>query len=783
MANAKNKTEQQEAKALKKSSKLGEFIQSNMDKLYQAIHYSDPTNKKDLDNIKSQIDASIDQIVANSTDAIGIPNISKMYSRILDRSKDVQDADKRIEEMLTDHAVIDSTLATFAENSRLSDLDAKIDTIIKYVPRLQEALDVRKDNVLSADHFSKDFITITTSDTVDQSNMFSKRLKELKEKYNLLELFEEFYDDAAKYGEKFVYHVPYNKAITRLLQTKANTRIFNASLKTEAGEIVAENGKVFKMDKPEDNYFAEENYNITLQINRSNMLIGEVDKIYRAASTLSKINETALSHIDDDTEAFTEDKIENIPDAPKKPSKFIDDGFMPDDLDFSAFDDDTSNDGLITGVKDTQKKIKVDVPGCVLRQLDRRCIIPIYIEDYCMGYYYIENTTGQNITDFTKLEDPMLSLRNSSTILQRNEDNMKRDNVLKYLSGQMAKYIDQEFVNNNQDLRGEIYMILKYNDIYNTPNSSFRITFLPPEDVTHIYFKKDPKTHRGISDLDKAIIPATLYASLYITNAIAAMTRGQDKRVYYVKQNVDTNISKTLLTTIEQIKKGNFNIRQIENVNHILNITGRFNDYVIPEGPNGDPPIRFEVMPGQQIDIQNDLMNRLEEMAINTTDVPIELIQARQSIDYAVQLTMTNSKFLRQVYKRQAKYEKFLSKIITKVYNLEYDTNIKLELKLPPPMFLNITNTNQIMMNTNDFAQGIADTYLATEQDETVRNTFIKELKLHYLGSYIDRDEVERILLRAQQDAAVEKSRQTSQESADMSQTPHTVSVQLGADD
>lgn len=780
MADPKNKTDKEEAKALKKSSKLGEFIQSNMDKLYQAIHYSDPTNKKDLDNIKSQIDASIDSIVANSTDAAGIPNISKMYSRILERVKNPTDSDKQLEDMLTDQAVIDSTLATFAENSRLSDLDAKIDTIIKYVPRLQEALDVRKDNVLSADHFSKDFITITTSDTIDQTNMFAKRLKEIKDKYNLLEAFEEYYDDAAKYGEKFVYHVPYTKAITRLLQTKANTRIYNASLKTESCEIVAENGKVFKMDKPGFD-ITEENFNITLQINHSNMLVTEIENIHKVAKTLGKINESALSYIDGDT-AVTEDKIENIPDPPKKPSKFIDDGFMPDDLDFSAFDDDTSNDGLITGVKDTQKKIKVDVPGCVLRQLDRRCIIPIYIEDYCMGYYYIENTSGGDITDFTKLEDPMLSLRNSSTILQRNEENMKRDNVLKYLSGEMAKYIDQEFVNNNQDLRGEIYMILKYNDIYNTPNSSFRITFLPPEDVTHIYFKKDPKTHRGISDLDKAIIPATLYASLYITNAIAAMTRGQDKRVYYVRQNVDTNISKTLLTTIEQIKKANFNIRQIENVNHILNITGRFNDYVIPEGPNGDPPIRFEVMPGQQIDIQNDLMNRLEEMAINTTDVPIELIQARQSIDYAVQLTMTNSKFLRQVYKRQAKYEKFLSKIITKIYNLEYDTNVKLELKLPPPMFLNITNTNQIMMNTNDFAQGVADTYLATEQDETVRNTFIKELKLHYLGSYIDRDEVERILVRSQQEAAMEKSKQAAQESADVSQDDQVTSVKINAD-
>ena len=194
MAKSDKKTEEQQARALKKTSKLGEFIQSNMDKLYQAIHYTDPTNKKDLDNIKSQIDASIDSIVANSVDAIGVPNISKMYSRIFDKDKsDLDSANDQIQKMLTDQAVIDATLATFAENSRLTDLDAKIDTIIKYVPRLQEALDVRKDNVLSADHFNKDFITITSSETIDQSNVFAKRLKELKERYLMLKNTNNYY--------------------------------------------------------------------------------------------------------------------------------------------------------------------------------------------------------------------------------------------------------------------------------------------------------------------------------------------------------------------------------------------------------------------------------------------------------------------------------------------------------------------------------------------------------------------------------------------------------------
>ena len=50
-------------------------------------------------------------------------------------------------------------------------------------------------------------------------------------------------------------------------------------------------------------------------------------------------------------------------------------------------------------------------------------------------------------------------------------------------------------------------------------------------------------------------------------------------------------------------------------------------------------------MQGQQIEIKTELLNLLEEAAINSTGVPLELIQSRQSPDYAMQLTMSKTKF------------------------------------------------------------------------------------------------------------------------------------------
>ena len=337
----------------------------------------------------------------------------------------------------------------------------------------------------------------------------------------------------------------------------------------------------------------------------------------------------------------------------------------------------------------------------------------------------------------------------------------RREELLRKIANNIADKIDTKFINNNQDLKKEIYYILKYNEEFNASNgqmsNNIRVSYIPPEDIYHTYFKLDEDTKRGVSDLNLSLIPAKLWVAIYITNCLAIMTRGNDKRVYYVRQSVDTNIAKTLLKTINEIKKSNFGVRQVQNINNILNITGRFNDYIIPRGADGQSPIEFEVMNGQQIEIKTELLNLLEESAINPTGVPIEIIQNRQSPDYATQLTMSNSKFLRFVYERQSDEQDNVSPLITKIYNIEYGTRDNITVTLPPPLFINVTNTNQLIVNTADYCDSIVNIVMADEQDEILKAKFAKKLKIYHLGSYINMKVVEDMLDKAKQEYAKER--------------------------
>lgn len=773
-------------KANRRIAAIMQGVSDNVDGLYRNTYMANPQSSKDIKDLTARINDNIDNIVNRNMDIYGIPSVSKLYSRIAASNKSEKDITDSLETMFDNGLMTDDLYGMFMSNRYLKELDNEIDTVCKYMPKLEEALQVQKDCVLSADHFSKDFLNLIPIGVTDTTtSAFNERIADLKRKYKLPQLVEEIYEDVSKYGEKFIYRVPLSVAIGRLLATKPDTQLIapgslkegadeqqsdselflftmkesasefidintNAHIQQESAVIISEaattpsgksntapDGKLVTSPILNKN----ESFNIAVEICRSNIIESAVRNTQSGIKKRERLSESSLVQTEQAAKFFSEADNSNMEakgniniGADRKDTRII------------------ANDGLVTGKR--FEPVNVRAPGCVIKKLPRDHVVPIYIEDLCMGYYFFELRTMDDSESFMGfkniLGDPLTNMRGDHRTAFNTVDNQRQDQTIKYVAGQLSKFIDKQFVNSNQDIAKEIYMILKYNDLFNTPSiDRIKVTFVPPEDMVHFYFRQDPITHRGISDLDKALIPGKIYSSLYITTSIGTLTRGQDKRVYYVKQTVDTNIAQTLLNTISQIKQGNFGIRQFQNINNILNITGRFNDFVIPTSASGEAPIQFEIMPGQNIEAPTELMDALEEMAINSTGIPIEIIQARQSVDYAMQLTMSSSKVLRFCYKRQELYQDLLREFLVPVYNYEYNESIDMRVTLPPPTFINITNTNQLVDNTRNFVQSLVDVEMADEQDEKLKATYSRELFKYYLGTHLNTAAHKDILDRA----------------------------------
>lgn len=681
---------------------VGKNIQGLIDNLYRSTHYTPNDNKKMLDNLRKDIDVSISNLIDKNYSNNGV-NMSKLYSRI--NLKDVQNDKKAIDDLeniFNDRGAMDNILSTYMDNKYIRDLDLEIDTICKYMPKLEEALEVKKEGVLSADDFTKEFINIKNiSSTNIDDNILYANIDEIKRVYNIMNIIDESYSNASKYGEQFLYIIPYKKALSLLVSNnkKAQNKSFNLSesisgcINESVTEIYSgvEISKLSKDEAVEYNELKGYNLEVTLDISNGIQSILQEAKI-----TTNKL------------------KTDSIVDSSKL-----------------QFTDDETSDGLITD------NTKINTTGCLIRKLKRENVIPLYIDDICLGYYYIESEESNTFEYIESLHDPIAGLKKNNYSLK--VDNIKKDTLLKKISAKISKEIDTKFINANQDIQKEIYMILKHNDMWSDQTPKLRVTFIPPEDMVHIYFKKDPKTNRGISDLDKSLLPAKLYSCLYITNTIGVLTRSQDKRAYFVKQHIDTNISNVLLNTINQIKKSNFGMREINNMNNILNITGRFNDYIIPVSQNNEKPIEFEIIQGQDINTKSDLMDSLESMAVNPTGIPLEFLESRRSVEFSRQLTMSNGKMARHILKRQSVFQVFISTIITKIYNYHFDANDILEATLPPPSHLTITNTLDMIRNSRDLTESIMEVQVHDkDRDQAWIPILRKKIMKYYMGSYIN---------------------------------------------
>ncbi len=761
-----------------KLNKSKSAIDNIMSSINKYTYYSPEDDSKAINALNKKINSSINSIINNNMETVGVPNISKLYSRLANTSK-VKDTSnikgKDLEELFENNPIIDGLEESFMQNTYLREMDDEIDSICKYMPKLQEALDTKRDNVLCAEHFSKDYLSMKT-DNIDDEILFKSETDALKKAYNLLNFVSDVYDNASKYGEDFIYIVPYKKAIAKLLKNKpiastAAIRMENSTITISEGSnrvyseelsVIKESSEVSSKvgEKKKTSVFNnKETFGIDVEIDESNIIFSVVKGMESAITKLSKISEASLFHENSNLDTSVKAEL----DTPFK-DKILKDTDITGNLSFDGVSDNRrKNDGLdssaVDGLINDKKLPKINVPGCVLKRLDHTQVCPIYIDDMCMGYYYLELVEGKTFDTLygltSMMADPMVSSNyNKAGALWNNLEQDHQDQAVRYLASRLSEYIDKKFVNNNQDLRKEIYMILKSNDIINNPNiNKMRITFVPPDEMIHVYFKMDPRTHRGISDLEKSLMPAKIYCANYLTNALQNMTRGYDKRVYYVKQTVETNIAKTLLNTISQIKKNDMNIRHFRSINTVLGMTGRFNDYIIPENSSGESPIRMETIQGNPAQIDQDLQNALEEMAINATDVPLELIQARQSMQFATEYSMSSIKFLRKIFKRQAQYEIFLSRMVTKLYNCEYNKNIEIEVILPPPVFLNLTNSTQVIENARAYVETVVNIDLGENPDPEVRRIYFKKLMDEAVGTYINIDQNKNFLDEAKMEA------------------------------
>ena len=756
-----------------------DLLDQKVNSLYKDIYITRPDNRADLDRIIDRIDVTIDKLQKNNVDASGM---SELVRRIdLENMPNTKKYLNSVASLFEDENVINSLFMNSTIHNFIQTRNAQYDLICRYLPRLVDALEIKRDLVLSADNFSKNFINPkSVKSSKIESDLFIANCDKLEVEYDFANFITKTYMNVSKYGEDFIYIVPYNVALKRLLNRAqyrhANPRLGQFSFFESAKEpttIKREKLKILSEGYTSSNDFKEllndaanfgidakdfadfPGFSVNLHFNTSGV-------ISEAVNERAVLNKEQLKYL---KESMAYNHEQSVPVNEKSLHKEYD-KLKHDNDGLSA----SISDGLITPsyLDKNAENIDDDFTGAVVERIKPENIIPVYISKKCIGYYHLEFAEDPMACGFCGGHHSQMPGMPSGSQLNAKMSEDQQELAIRFISAKISNAIDTKFINANKDLKEEIYAVLRYNEQFDVSRSNdIGVTFIPAEDIIHCYSELDEDTHRGISDLQRAIVPAMLYILLYLTDIIGKITRSTDKRVYYVKQNVETNVARTMMNVVAQIKKGNMGMRQLESMNNILNIVGKYNDYIIPLGPSGDPPIQFDTIQGQDINTPTDLMDKMEEAAVNTI-MPMELVNATFNQDFATSYSMSNSRISRSVFTRQAITQRWISKIFTKVYNYEFNENYyNIEIVLPPPVYLLINSSQQLFDNTSSMADKFIDIHGTGDDDvnKEFKNLYLRKV----LGTYLGYNDVDKLFDAAKVNVESRKEPSTEDgESSDM---------------
>lgn len=675
--------------------------------------------------------------------------------------------------------------------------------IDKYIPEITDSLDVLRDSIMSPDDISKKSVLysyIGELSTADRE-LFESNMRKLFEKYD----FETFISDKIRstllLGDGFTIVDKLSSTFTRYLNEGDGG---DEELKDD-GNVLSESADIFASPKFRDRIKAY--YEKAKSLNEASFVTkGSDGKKYQVTSDM-----------------YVKNTEEEILKMINKNVKYIEDPMK-------ALSDFTKYTGSTVSDKYTDKITKeLNINGVYFKDLNPDDVIKLEIDHICIGYIVINRTRGAADTiggfggsginsNYSMLGAITSALNpdmgNANNNLQFNQASMSTDaftgnqNVLKdgntalayntivdMLVKGISEKIDNKYIEKNEAFRDLLFGLVRMDYII---SKEIDITFLEASQLDHV--KIDSTMTYGVSRIASSMFPAKLYLALLLTNLMLKINQGRDRRVFYVDTDLDDDFEGNIEQIIKDVKSSEIptsSFGSTTSVSTVLNTVGSLENYYIPT-IDGNRPFDIDVISGMQVDINDELMEKLLKSAIIGTGVPYNYIDATNEIDFARSLSMQNQGFVKKVVNYQQVFSRFFTKIIRKMYKYEFGIDDidetknnklkeikiknkkrgkkskkdddadshssmidieKIEIVFPEPVLLNVTTNNEQIEATNTTIEYITEMYVDVndENADDIKRRFKKELARSVYMKNLDWEAIDKAYDKMQEDSIEEK--------------------------
>ena len=632
-----DKDEKEIKKENKSNKKLGNFFSQNVNKLSAQITGSTLANDTALDDINKRIDKIIYKEL-QGTKSITSDDMSTFMVKLFNDFDNNTGARQRdMKDIFEDESAgLFQFFQQRYQNQNL--LYEDLEMICSQLFELDEAIMTTRDSIVTSEDISNEIAKTLSFDCVTEHDdatcsSYIKMVKRMETKNKLDKKVKNILiPNVLKYGKFYVYACPYST----LFKEQYDKKLTDPTM-----QFTASKGKQKKKDftKPGNyNSSLTESFDVSelahsLKENISNMYEGysrqsapivtdDKKKATKTSPSLSIKDEQLADIINEYTKDITIADTISIPLA-----EGIDISELMNSDNFNKIKEKAMKDIEKTadGTVDPNKVVKTKnefegIGGCYIKFIEPKKMIPIKILDTVIGYYYINGTEFQvNKSPFSTT----IRLTSMNGMMSQNSEDVE-SMFLSSITDKIVKAFDKPFLEKNEQFKDLILNALIYNDMYKR-----KITFqyIPAEYVQEFNVNPD-ENGDGQSAIIKSLFYAKLYLSLLIFKMISIITKSNDTKIYYVRNSgIDSNITNKVQEVARSIKGRQINFMDLLNYNSIISKIGSYKELFVPVGRSGEKGIDFDILSGQDIQLNTDLMELLRTNMINGTGsyAPIHL--------------------------------------------------------------------------------------------------------------------------------------------------------------
>ena len=625
-------TKRQTAAINKGNRQISSNINALMDNLNTMTHGTPRSDKIDTlsDEFKSLMSSEIDDI-SKKAEGDTTSFITKLFS---ENNKKLATAFKDMENMFDSN---DGQLQAFINEQYRNRLirQADLHEIASQLIELQQAITITRDAIVSADiidgHMSRTLKFDTGIDGSD-GDEYIPIVEQMEKKFKLQKKIKNFViPRSLEYGEYNAYCIPYSKVFEDFSKEKQSGKMqYSPYSESVEGRTLAD----ILSEKSKANLYE----NIMESV--------EIPEMYRDKGS-AKIKKD----ISNELSAYLENiSVSNDP----VPLCILEEGVGSSREYFNEFvesvitedNKEISFQKIMSGIDNgvhligSDKKNRTSKKGesfnnisdCYLKLIDPMHLLPINIMDETIGYYYIQE---EDIT-------PLSGILTSTMYYDRYDNNRNENNVLSTIAETIVQAFDKKFLEKNIKFKKLIVESLNY---FKLNNRKIRFQFIPKEYI--IQFKvNENENGEGVSMIEPSLFYAKLYLMLLLFKIMSIILNSNDMKVNYIKQSgIEANVANKIQEIAREKQKRQITLADMFSYTTLVNKIGQGSEMYVPVGKSGERGIETEILSGQDVQLNNDLMEMLKKAYISGTGVPDVLMNYLNEADFAKTLELANNRF------------------------------------------------------------------------------------------------------------------------------------------